>query len=828
MWFSSSKNNGEEESNKAPGGDRIASRRRGDKRNSIVPTMAEVKLESFTAPHSSMPSLDFDRIVNAYSVMAVTRRITKFSDHRHERESVAPDMSFRTFYNMEGSSREAKRLLLTPNGKDIMRWFLTLAVGLWCGLMAVVIVFFAGKIQVFRTERLNWQLQFAAGSADISDPNNSTHFHFPILYLIGSIFGMEALKPHTYSFILAEYIIYNAMLASASSAMCILFAPNAVGSGIPEVKAYLNGVCVESFADINVFLTKIIGTIFAVSSGLIVGPEGPLVHLGAITGQGITKTTNLEIALRKFQTRFKKTSRFCGCASLDQYGDPVTASKRSRHSRLANAGLSFNPGGKRVAAVMQNRDLHPETEDEMHSLRVGDLRVSSQRSYGATVDRNMSNITEDDFEDDDDNNYLEPPSPEKDFLHKKYDIYEKPSQDSAETMKNKSSCCPNTKHKHWSECVSLLSRFRNDSDRRDLISIGVATGFAAAFGAPVGGLLYSFEEASSYFTIPLMWRTLAATAVGTFVIAIYNGDLSHFSVLSLGDEVVIEHVELANSFMELPFYVLIGVVGGLLGALFNASYVWANKRRQKFYGTRNARGFSAGFFRMMEVVMVSIVTSLVTFCLPVFLPKEWACTDLKGEYIENNGEDVRFNCPIGQFNEIATILLGSRDEALNDILTDPNFFEARTLLVCGLAAFFLMCITFGIFIPSGLFMPTLLTGSSLTGWAAIMIQRHLLPSMVPAHLALAGSTAMLAGIQRTTVSLCVIMMEATGQVKVLIPLIISVVTARYVADLFNEGFYHVSNFLLNSTTDSGRQQTKLLSLAFEDRYGDEALSLSGA
>ena len=29
---------------------------------------------------------------------------------------------------------------------------------------------------------------------------------------------------------------------------------------------------------------------------------------------------------------------------------------------------------------------------------------------------------------------------------------------------------------------------------------------------------------------------------------------------------------------------------------------------------------------MMEVVMVSILTSLVTFCLPVYLPQEWACT----------------------------------------------------------------------------------------------------------------------------------------------------------------------------------------------------------
>jgi chloride channel 7 len=105
-----------------------------------------------------------------------------------------------------------------------------------------------------------------------------------------------------------------------------------------------------------------------------------------------------------------------------------------------------------------------------------------------------------------------------------------------------------------------------------------------------------------------------------------------------------------------------------------------------------------------------------------------------------------------------------------------------------------MMITFGVALPSGLFMPSLLTGSSLGGYAGIMIQEHFLETVVPAHMALLGAAAMLGGIQRTTVSLCVILMEATGQTKVLIPLIISIVVARYVGDIFNDGYYHVSDF----------------------------------
>lgn len=65
--------------------------------------------------------------------------------------------------------------------------------------------------------------------------------------------------------------------------------------------------------------------------------------------------------------------------------------------------------------------------------------------------------------------------------------------------------------------------------RRNFISAGAAAGVASAFGAPVGGLLFSMEEVSSFWTTTLSWQIFFCCMVSTFTTDLFNSALTRFS-----------------------------------------------------------------------------------------------------------------------------------------------------------------------------------------------------------------------------------------------------------------------------------------------------------
>ena len=79
------------------------------------------------------------------------------------------------------------------------------------------------------------------------------------------------------------YLIFVVISLSfvLTAALFTALAPAASGSGLPGLKAFLNGCHIPKILRLQTLAAKIIGTTLVVTSGLPIGREGPMVHIGA-------------------------------------------------------------------------------------------------------------------------------------------------------------------------------------------------------------------------------------------------------------------------------------------------------------------------------------------------------------------------------------------------------------------------------------------------------------------------------------------------------------------------------------------------------------------
>ena len=93
------------------------------------------------------------------------------------------------------------------------------------------------------------------------------------------------------------YIVYaliNILFVGIATALVSFVEPVSAGSGIPELKSYLNGTNYLKLLRLKTLVCKLIGVTFSVSGGLIIGKEGPMVHSGAVLGANLSHLTGLK------------------------------------------------------------------------------------------------------------------------------------------------------------------------------------------------------------------------------------------------------------------------------------------------------------------------------------------------------------------------------------------------------------------------------------------------------------------------------------------------------------------------------------------------------
>uniref|UniRef100_A0A4W4EXS4 Uncharacterized protein n=1 Tax=Electrophorus electricus TaxID=8005 RepID=A0A4W4EXS4_ELEEL len=85
------------------------------------------------------------------------------------------------------------------------------------------------------------------------------------------------------------WVIYPMVLIIFATIFCHLVAPQAIGSGIPEMKTILRGVVLKEYLTLRAFISKVVGLTAALGSGLPIGKEGPFVHIASMCATVLSK-----------------------------------------------------------------------------------------------------------------------------------------------------------------------------------------------------------------------------------------------------------------------------------------------------------------------------------------------------------------------------------------------------------------------------------------------------------------------------------------------------------------------------------------------------------
>lgn len=118
------------------------------------------------------------------------------------------------------------------------------------------------------------------------------------------------------------FVLYQTIFAALAS-LFVWIEPVSGGSGIPEIKCFLNGIDLPRVVRVKTLLCKVVGVTFSVAAGLPVGKEGPMVHSGAVVAAGIsqgkTKFGSVDTSFSKFSDfrndREKRDFVACGAAA---------------------------------------------------------------------------------------------------------------------------------------------------------------------------------------------------------------------------------------------------------------------------------------------------------------------------------------------------------------------------------------------------------------------------------------------------------------------------------------------------------------------------------
>ncbi|CAJ2509863.1 Uu.00g057630.m01.CDS01 [Anthostomella pinea] len=315
-------------------------------------------------------------------------------------------------------------------------------------------------------------------------------------------------------------------------------------------------------------------------------------------------------------------------------------------------------------------------------------------------------------------------------------------------------------------CCRLFTKYdRNDGKRREVLSAAAAAGVVVAFGAPLGGVLFGLEEVAYFFPAKTLFRTFFCCIIAALSLKFLNPYGTHKIVMF---EV---RYKIDWEWFEMVGFILVGILGGAAGAFFiKASRRWALSFRKISVIKK---------YPLFEVVLVALVTGLIGYWNPLTkLPVAKLLLNLAAPCEDDTKDHGLGLCP-SNIDEIPGII--------------------RTLLAAFVIKGFLTTITFGIKVPAGIYVPSMVVGGlmgriigHLVQWIVLRFPHWAIwgscpllqesTCVQPGVYALIAAGSTMCGVTRLSVTLAVILFELTGSLDYVLPFSLAILVAKWTAD----------------------------------------------
>ena len=284
----------------------------------------------------------------------------------------------------------------------------------------------------------------------------------------------------------------------------------------------------------------------------------------------------------------------------------------------------------------------------------------------------------------------------------------------------------------------------NQSDRMLLLACACAAALAAIFKVPLAGILFAIEVFGLDLTLSSLLPLFVASLSGVLTSYIFFGNAALLPIY-VGDSFLMHNI---------PFYLLLGVVGGFMSAYFTFVYEGVNRFFSKF---------SSAYLR---IVIGGAILGLLVFVMP----------PLYGE-----GHEV-----------INHLKAGHPELSISSNIFGWNLENPWVviLLLGGLVLFKVVAtsVTFGAGGVGGIFSPMLFMGGVMGNcFARIINQIDILPYKLPLpNFTLIGMTALMTGVLHAPLTAIFLIAEVTGGYSLFVPAMVTAVVSFSIAKYFNK------------------------------------------